>query len=379
MFDECLGLASRGHEVTLGYVEHADFVPRYQAGGVRTVRLPRMALPIGERARGTAAWIGGVARAARVPADVLVVNQYHDTLFGSAVARLRRVPLACHLRLMPPDGFCTQWRLGLPGVTRFIAVSDAVRRAWVSAGVDPDTVDVVHDGIDTERFRPYDNRDAVRQALGIPAGAYMLAFAGRLDRQKHLEALLSAFARLGLPASEARLVIAGRPVNHATPEAGAEYVEGLKRLAGALGVADAVHWLGSRSDVAEILSAADLSVLFTLYPEALARTTYESMACGTPAIAQRDGGMAEVLSGEFARFAFDGDDLDGAVALMRQLRHWRRDDPQLASRLRAHAVRHFSKEAMVEGIEASLRRTVQARQLRRGPSARRLRPAAAVR
>ena len=378
MLDECIGLAAKGHDVSLGYSTPGDFLPRYEAANVRTVRLRRMILPLGDRLRGGAAWASSVATAARVPADVVVINQYHDSLFGSAVARLKRAPLACHLRLMPPSDFCGQWRIGLRAVTRFIAVSEAVRQAWTARGFDASLIDVVHDGIDTERFRPYSpaERLAKRQELGVPADAFVLAFAGRLDRQKHLEAMLSAFARLGLPASDARLLIAGRPVDHATPLAGSDYVEGLKRLAGALGIGESVHWLGSRDDVPQILSASDLSVLFTLYPEALARTTYESMACGTPAIAQRDGGMAEVLSGEFARFAFEGDDIDGAVALMRSLRRWRSDDPGLAGRLRAHALRYFSKESMVAGIEASLQRAAHTRPLRGGPTGSALRAAA---
>ena len=372
MFDECVGLAKRGHEVSIGYVEHGDFLPRYEAAGVRPVQVSRIILPTGERVLGMVEWASSVARSARVPADLVCINQYHDTLFGSAIARLKRVPLVCHLRLMPPSAFCGQWRIGVRGVTRFIAVSAAVREAWAERGFDPGIIDVVHDGIDTERFRPAVDRLAMRRALGVPDDAYMIAFAGRLDRQKRLEALLEAFARLEMPASAARLVIAGRPVDHASPEAGAAYVEGLKRLAGELGVADAVHWLGSRPDVPEILAASDVSALFTLYPEALARTTYESMACGTPPIAQRDGGMAEVLTGEFSRFLFDGS-VESAVGLLRALRTWRTDDPSLAERLRAHALKHFSKEAMVAGIEQSFLRALETRPLRGGPSSALLR------
>ena len=366
MLDECVGLAGRGHEVTLGYTTAGDFLPRYAAAGVRTIELPRMILPTGQRFRGMREWISAVSQAARVPADVVCINQYHDTLFGSAVARLKRAPLACHLRLMPPDTFCGQWRLGLRGVTRFIAVSGAVKDAWVARGFDPEIVDVVHDGIDTERFRIHSDREGMRRALDVPTDAYLIAFAGRLDRQKRIETMLDTFARLRREVPEAYLAIAGRPVDHATPEAGVAYVESLKRHAESLGVAPAVRWLGVRSDVPEILACADVSILFTLYPEALARTTYESMACGTPALAQRDGGMAEVLTGEFARFAFDGDDLDGVVDRLLALRHWRRDDPAMATRLREHAVRHFSKEAMVTGIEASLARAMTTRPLRRG-------------
>jgi glycosyltransferase involved in cell wall biosynthesis len=212
MLDECVGLAGRGHEVSLGYVVAGDLLPRYVAAGVRPVQVSRLILPTGQRVRGVAQFASSVARAALVPADLICVNQYHDTLFGNAVARIRRVPLVCHLRLMPPSQFCGQWRLGVRGVTRFIAVSAAVRDAWADRGFDPSIIDVVHDGIDIERFKPIADRAAVRRSLGVPEDAYVLAFAGRLDRQKRIEAMLEAFARLELPATQARLLIAGRRV-----------------------------------------------------------------------------------------------------------------------------------------------------------------------
>ena len=368
LLDECIDLAKRGHEVTLGYVIEGDLLPRYEAAGVATLRLPGIAL--GEGA-GRIPALGRLARsallAARTKPDVVCINQYLDTLFGSMVARLRHAPLVCHLRLFPPDRFCGQWRIGLRAVTRFIAVSGAVRDAWVDRGVEPTTIDVVHDGIDLERFRPTPDRAAIRRALGVPEDAFVVAFAGRLDRGKHLEALISTFAELGLPASEARLLIAGRPVHHATPEDGERYVAGLRALAAERGVADAVHWLGSRPDVPDIMSAADVTALFTLYPDALPRAIYESLACGTPAVAQRDGGTLEVLTGEFERFAFDARVPGDALRILRSLRGWQSSDPGLGVRARAHAERQFGKVAMVDGIERSLRRAAGSARLRAGP------------
>ena len=369
MLDQCVDLVQLGHDVTLGYIAPGDLLDRYHEGGVRTIRLGDYtvdrAAPVGSALRLTR----GLARALAVPADVVVANAYHSTMFAGAVARARRLPLVCHLRLFPPIEFCGQWRIGARAVTRFIAVADAVARAWIARGFDAGAIDVVHDGVDMARFRPRpEQREALRRALAIPSDAFVVLYGGRLDRTKNIEALLRTFAALGLPAARARLLIAGRPVDHATPEAGAAYAESLRALASSLGIADAIQWLGSRPDMPELYAAADVSALFSRDPEPLARATYESLACGTPVIAWRDGGLPEVLTGEFARFLFDGARPEAPVELLRSLIGWRDRDPGFAQRARCHAQAGFSRESMSRGIEQSLRRAVSERRLRRGPA-----------
>ena len=351
LFDECCDLAARGHQITVGYTTPGDLIERYAEHGVRTVHLSRYSIDRRAPVRGMTSWALGMARALGTRPDAIIINAYYNSLFGGVFSRLARVPLLCHLRLMAPANICWQWRVMLPRVTRFIAVSGAVRDSYLASGVDPATVDVVHDGIDMTRFRPHEDRAAIRDSLGVPRDAFVVAFAGRIDQLKNIEALLRTFAALGLPASEARLLIAGRSVD----ESAVAYLETLRTLAVSLGIDGAVHWLGSRGDVPRIFSAADASGLFSRV-EALARTTYESMACGTPAIAPRVGGMGEILSGEFARFMFDSGDERSAADLLRGLRDWRVTDPGLGDRARAHAVRHFSRSAMADGVLASVAR-----------------------
>jgi glycosyltransferase involved in cell wall biosynthesis len=372
MLDETRGLVALGHDVTLGYGVHADLVPQHERGGVRTLHLPQLAFA--KRPLAVVRFAKTVSRIVRERPDVIVLNQYHESFVGASAGRLAHVPLVCHLRLFPPSEFCGQWRLGVSSVSRFIAVSGAVKQAWVSErGCDPDRIDVVHDGIDLSRFRRYDTRAQVRAALGVPQDAFVVLYAGRLDRTKHLEELLRVFAALELPAHRARLLVAGRPVDHPSEEAGAAYVESLRALAASLGIAESVHWLGSRPDVPELLSASDMAALFQLYPEPLARAAYESLACGTPIICQRAGGMTEVLSGEFSWLTFDGRDRTEVVALIRRVMRLPQDDPGFAERARAHAVSGFSKERMVQGIANALERAVATRPLHRGPPLDRLR------
>ena len=358
LLDECVGLAKRGHAVTLGYVEDGDLLARHRAAGVTTVKLDAVEIESSHRLASALGMVRSAVGGAAAGADVVCLNQYHDTLFGRAVTLRRRVPLVCHLRLPPPGETCTQWRIGLRGVDRFIAVLGAVRQQWAEQiGLDEKIIDVVHDGIDMDRFRPADDRVALRRTLGTPDDAFVAVYAGRLDRLKNLEGMLRAFAALQMDAREARLWIAGRPVDHATPEDGARYVKSLEELAASLGIGSQVSWLGPREDVPALLSSADVALLFA-YNEAFGRATTEALACGIPLVGHRAAGTAEILSGEFARFAVDIDDEAATVATIRSCIGLRERDAGFAARARAHVRANFSSEAMVAGVERVLTRVV---------------------
>ena len=96
-----------------------------------------------------------------------------------------------------------------------------------------------------------------RAALGVPAGAPLLAHFGLVYPGKGLETLLEALAILRRSAPEARLVVVGD-----TRETERPYRADLEALAVALGIARAVTWTGRRTDeeVSRILAAADVFV-----------------------------------------------------------------------------------------------------------------------
>lgn len=376
LFEVCAGLARDGVDVTLGYNLPGDLIERYHAAGVRTVALPAYTLDRRVPVRSAARLAQGFLRALRLEFDVVYLNQYLDVLFGGALARAKRVPLVCHLRLFPPEAFCGQWRLGLPAVSRFIAVSDATRDAYAQRGFAPESLVRVYNGVDVDRFRPLPVRERVRAELGIPQDAFVVMYGGRIDPPKNIEDLLRAFALLELPPERARLLVVGGPVVHADATAGQSYERRLRELAASLGIASSVHWLGRRRDMPELFNAADLTASFSLLPETFGRTIAESLSCGTPSIAADLGGVPEVLTGEFARFRFESGDLRRAVALMRAHRHWRTTDPDLARRARAFVARNFNARRMAAEVGLVLSETVGEGVVRRDPRPTQLRPPA---
>ena len=161
--------------------------------------------------------------------------------------------------------------------------------------------------IDTAVFRPLDRSAACRAAGLDPARRYVL-FMGRLeDRVKRVSSLLQVFSALCRQHSDVDLLIVGEGIDRAA----------LQRIAAALGL-DRVRFLGWISEIDEkvgLYNAAECLVLPS-QSEGFPAVVGEAMACGTPVVASRVGGVPElVLDGQTGWLVRPGHDEELAARL----------------------------------------------------------------
>jgi starch synthase len=181
-------------------------------------------------------------------------------------------------------------RTAYEGAAGVIAVSSAMRDDVLRAypAVDPAKVHTVHNGIDTDLWRPTDDPDRVR-ALGVDPDRPSVVFVGRITRQKGLPYFLRAVA--DLPSDVQVVLCAGAPD---TPEIQAEVVglvDELRRTrSGLVWIAEMLP----RADVVALLSAATVFACPSIY-EPLGIVNLEAMACETAVVATATGGIVEVV------------------------------------------------------------------------------------
>jgi glycosyltransferase involved in cell wall biosynthesis len=154
-------------------------------------------------------------------------------------------------------------------------------------------------------------------------------------------------------AQPAELIVAGQALEDGT---GRNYLGELRSAAHAAGVEARCHFVGHVDPVADLFAAADVTVLPSTIPEAFGRTIVESMACGTPVVASRIGGIPEVLGGEFESWLVPPGDAAALAARLDAARGWRSRDPGLAVRCADHVRARFGLEPMLERIEAVFER-----------------------
>jgi glycosyltransferase involved in cell wall biosynthesis len=123
-----------------------------------------------------------------------------------------------------------------------------------------------------------------RREFGIGTEDFAFFYVGRLNPVKDLGTLLDAFAALVRDGSRARLYLVGDGSERAM----------LEEKRGALGLENRVTFLGARSDVSEVLMAADAFVMSSK-SEGLPMALLEAMAVGAPCVATEVGGIPDLL------------------------------------------------------------------------------------
>jgi starch synthase len=181
-------------------------------------------------------------------------------------------------------------REAIASAAALIAVSGAMRRDILSAypEADPARVHVIHNGIDTTRFRPDQGVDALVRH-GIDPERPIVLFVGRVTRQKGLQHLLRAAFQLR---DDAQLVLCCGQAD--TPELGLE-VDGLIADLGARRGGVVRIWeMLDRTRLLQLLTHATVFVCPSLY-EPMGIVNLEAMAVQTAVVATQVGGIPEVV------------------------------------------------------------------------------------
>lgn len=157
-------------------------------------------------------------------------------------------------------------------------------------------IEIIPNGVDTERFKPEVDtavRQQIRQTLGIALDAPVLIYVGAIEPRKGSDLLFAAWAKIAPELPEAHLVLLGPRLDGSDP-ALADFQRKLEALIHASGAAERVHFMGRVDDVVPYLQAADLFV-FPSRREGLPNVVLEAMATGLPVVTTPFVGLSAEL------------------------------------------------------------------------------------
>jgi spore coat protein SA len=349
-------LAARGHDVHVVSRDHGDGASERRIDGVtyHFIRIPA-ALDRGQlavMARG--AWY--FTRAAAVVGRLVPHVVHHHSRPASVSAIRRRTPGARHilsLHSMRYGWTCVYagadrslFRAAFRACARVLPVSNFIKRHTLEhyPELDGKTV-TLYNGVDPCLFRP-------RAAEGLVSSTLeddrTILYVGRVEQRKGVHVLLEAFERLRARGCDARLRIVG-PHSYWSPSPSPFYASFAERC----------HRLGVElrdptyvdDELAATYRSAAVSVVPSVFPEALGLTSLEAQASGVPVIVSDAGGLPETVSPDSGLIVERGNAEALAVAMQTLL-----DDPMrtraMGRRARAWVTDRFSWDRIASQLEA---------------------------
>jgi len=236
--------------------------------------------------------------------DLVHSHTWYANLAGHVASLLHGVPHVMSAHSLEPlrpwkaeqlgGGYAlSSWveRTAVESADAVVAVSAGMRDDVLRCypGVDPQRVQVVHNGIDTEEYQP-DPGTAVLERHGVDPDRPSVLFVGRITRQKGLPHLLRA--ALSLDPGVQVVLCAGSPDTEEIRAEVTVLVDALRQDR------DGVVWIEEmvpKPDVVQLLTHATVFACPSVY-EPMGIVNLEAMACETPVVATATGGIPEVVA-----------------------------------------------------------------------------------
>ncbi|MBI3909331.1 MAG: glycosyltransferase family 4 protein [Armatimonadetes bacterium] len=341
-----LGLRERGHTVSV--ICHPGSALEAQ---VTASNLPVHSMPIpSDVSVGVLLRLAGLFRGLRP--DVVVCCNERAGRVGAPAARLGararviyRNGLSGSFKNRRHNRWVSRWAIDHFAVNAAATQAEMLSFGWIAAS----RVTVIYNGIDATPFRAACGT-RLREEWAIPRDGLVVAVIGRLVADKGIADALPAFSHLAAALPGVRVVIAGEGPERSS----------LETAVAARGLAGTVRFLGPRTDIPDVLAAADLLV----HPsrrEGAPNVVLEAMAARRPVVATACAGTPELVAdGETGFLVPIGD----AAALVERVERLARD-PDLRREMGEAAAQRveaeFSPERALDRWEALLARVAEKR------------------
>ena len=237
-------------------------------------------------------------------------------------------------------------------VDKVIGLSCALTQRCTMAGVEPQKIVRIPNGVDLQQFVPAPlPKPELRRRLRLSPQRRYVVFVGSALLRKGIDVVISAFIDGCAPWDDVDLLVVG-PCDFSDrtrhDPARQKLVDHLRGRLTDRGMASRVHWVGQVDNVQEYLQAADL-FFFPTRREGLPNALAEAMACGLPTLASHLEGITTDLirDGQEGRLIAGHDAADYAAALQELLRQPARM-AEMGRAARRRIEDHFALEGVVE-------------------------------
>ncbi len=301
--------------------------------------------------------------------DLVHTTLFEADLVGRIGGRAARTPVVSSLvnvaygpeqranpALKPWKLEAVRWVDGVTGlgVRRFHALSPHVASVMGRRlRIRPDRIDVIPRGRDPDQLGPADpdRRRRVRIALGIGDDQHLVVAVARHEFQKGLDVLVAAWPNVRAALPRAELRIGGRSGSQTAA---------LEAAAARQGADSGLAWLGGRTDVPDLMVAADAFVVPSRW-EGFGSVLVEAMALGTPLVASDIDPVRGVVGSDWARLVPPDRPEALAAAIVETLRQPATETARRAQWARSRFERSYSIGVVADATVAFYERALRSR------------------
>lgn len=363
-------LDSRRWRPTVITPSDGDLNVACRAAGVAemTVRHPRMlstSLRLGKNFRlpNLFAWVWNVLVILRAVAlltkflraaspDVVVTKGLSSHFIGGLAARRLAVPCVWHVQDFISERTFGIYRRIFALAARtlpYLVIADgaAIKRQLPTSM--HARVFVVHNGVDTDEFRPDLNGARVREELSIAGDHLVIGHAGRITPWKGQHYLIEAFAQISADYPKVTLLFAGSPVfDHDV------YERRLREMAAEFGMQDRIRFAGYRRDLPDVLAAMDIFAFTSIEKDTSPLALLSAMSAGLPIVAFDIEGVRELMESDETLVLVPTGNIDSLARSLSRLISGEQLRLRLAINSRRTAETKFNLQMYVSRIEQIL-------------------------
>jgi glycosyltransferase involved in cell wall biosynthesis len=228
--------------------------------------------------------------------DIVVTKGLSSHLLGGLATRKLRTPCVWHVQDFISERALGIYRRAFGLAARWlpdqIIVDGRTIAGQLPRSLQP-RITVIHNGVDTNIFRPDLDGLPVRRELGIPNDHLVIGHVGRVTRWKGQHYLIEAFSRVANDNPNLTLLLVGSPVFD-----NASYQRSLHSLTAQFGLEDRIKFAGYRHDLPDVLAAMDIFAFTSVEKDTSPLALLSAMACGLPVVAFDIAGVRELLAHE---------------------------------------------------------------------------------
>ncbi|MGH9875241.1 MAG: glycosyltransferase family 4 protein [Pyrinomonadaceae bacterium] len=294
-------------------------------------------------------------------ADLVVTKGLSAHFLGGLAARKSGTPCVWHLQDFISERTFGIYRRAFGLAARWLPEQIIVDGRTIAEQLPrslQSRITVIHNGVDTNIFRPDLDGGKVRRELDIPADHLVIGHVGRITPWKGQHYLIEAFARIAGDYPNVTLLLIGSPVFDND-----SYQRRLQNTVAQLGLEGRVKLPGYRHDIPNVLAAMDIFAFTSIEKDTSPLALLSAMSCGLPIVSFDIPGALELLASKDQFLLVPVEDVARLGSALANVIADERLRRRLGAAARRQATSEFNLDKYRDRIEHVFRDTLQ-----RGPS-----------